>query len=73
MNVAVGGTVYFSDGFTNSPYAKPWLNSSPTAAKDFWDARANWLPTWDGEEAAMQVNYVRVEAVPETTYHYQHR
>ncbi|XP_033115164.1 beta-1,3-glucan-binding protein-like isoform X2 [Anneissia japonica] len=65
MNVAVGGTAYFSDSFTNSPYPKPWLNNSPTAAKDFWLGKNNWYPTWNpdtnnGEDAAMQVNYVKV-------------
>ncbi|XP_070564349.1 beta-1,3-glucan-binding protein-like isoform X2 [Ptychodera flava] len=62
MNVAVGGTNYFSDDFTNLPYSKPWSNQSPTAALDFWNARNQWYPTWNGEDAALQVNYVRVWA-----------
>ncbi|XP_033115117.1 beta-1,3-glucan-binding protein-like [Anneissia japonica] len=60
MNVAVGGTAYFSDSFTNSPDPKPWLNNSPTAAKDFWLGKNSWYPTWKGEDAAMQVDYVKV-------------
>ncbi|PIK59610.1 putative beta-1,3-glucan-binding protein [Apostichopus japonicus] len=68
MNVAVGGTGYFSDSFTNTPKAKPWLNTSPTAAKDFYDAKADWYPTWNpdtnnGEDAAMKVRSVRVYTV----------
>jgi len=67
MNVAVGGTNYFSDDYENQPYKKPWLNTSPTAATDFWNAKDDWYPTWNpfvnnGEDAAMQVNYVRVWA-----------
>ncbi|KAJ8019722.1 Beta-1,3-glucan-binding protein [Holothuria leucospilota] len=67
LNVAVGGTGYFSDTFTNSPHPKPWLNTSPTAAKDFWNARDIWYPTWNpdtnnGEDAAMKVRSVRVWA-----------
>ncbi|XP_013408261.1 beta-1,3-glucan-binding protein [Lingula anatina] len=61
MNVAVGGTNgFFSDGWTNGVSPKPWRNTSPTATRDFWQAKDAWYPTWVGEEAAMQVNYVRV-------------
>ncbi|KAL0840437.1 hypothetical protein ABMA28_015691 [Loxostege sticticalis] len=68
MNVAVGGVSgYFPDGVTN-PTPKPWLNGSPTAATDFWNGRKDWLPTWkldvnDGEDASLQVDYVRVWAL----------
>ncbi|CAH1802561.1 unnamed protein product [Owenia fusiformis] len=61
MNVAVGGTNgFFSDDLINSPYPKPWLNTSPTGPRDFWLAKDDWYPTWQGEDAAMQVDYVRV-------------
>ncbi|XP_022087863.1 beta-1,3-glucan-binding protein-like isoform X2 [Acanthaster planci] len=68
LNVAVGGTNYFSDSLTNTPYAKPWLNSSPTALSDFWNAKDQWYPTWNpdvnnGEDAAMQIKSVRVWAI----------
>ncbi|XP_039748532.1 beta-1,3-glucan-binding protein-like isoform X3 [Pararge aegeria] len=68
INLAVGGTSgYFPDGVQN-PTPKPWLNSSPKAATDFWDAKEAWLPTWgldknDGKNAALQVDYVRVWAL----------
>ncbi|XP_045764638.1 beta-1,3-glucan-binding protein-like isoform X1 [Maniola jurtina] len=68
INLAVGGTSgYFPDGVQN-PTPKPWLNSSPKAATDFWDAREAWLPTWgldqnDGRNASLQVDYVRVWAL----------
>merc|ERR1711976_567202 len=61
MNVAVGGTNgFFPDRWTNRPYPKPWRNDSPQAFLDFWRAKGNWQPTWNGEDAAMAVNYVRV-------------
>ncbi|XP_064620833.1 beta-1,3-glucan-binding protein-like [Lineus longissimus] len=60
MNVAVGGTNFFSDSFVNSPYPKPWRNDASNAMGDFWNAKNSWYPTWNGEDAAMQVNYVRV-------------
>ena len=68
MNVAVGGVGgFWPDSLTNGPYPKPWSDSSPTAFKDFWLAKNKWYPTWkadvnNGEDAAMQVDYVRVWA-----------
>jgi len=63
INLAVGGSNgFFPDTFTG-PYPKPWLNTSPNTFLDFWNGRNNWLPTWNGEEAALQVDYVRVYAV----------
>ncbi|KAJ8039645.1 Beta-1,3-glucan-binding protein [Holothuria leucospilota] len=68
INVAVGGTGYFSDDFTNRPYPKPWLNNSTHPIKDFYDAKCDWYPTWNahvdnGEDAALKVRSVRVWAV----------
>jgi beta-glucanase (GH16 family) len=65
MNLAVGGTNYFSDSFVNSPNPKPWHNTSPRAAADFWDHRHWWMPTWNlgTEQPNMQIDYVRVWAV----------
>ena len=61
MNVAVGGTnYYFGDDWTNGNGDKPWDNTSPNAPKDFWDGRDQWYSTWNGEDAAMQVDFVRV-------------
>lgn len=65
MNLATGGTNgYFPDGVQN-PHPKPWLNTSPRAAADFWSARGNWEPTWnrDGDDSHLQIDYVRVWAV----------
>ncbi len=43
-HVAVGGTNgWFQDGQSG----KPWLDGSPNAKLDFWNApRSTWLPTW---------------------------
>lgn len=61
MNLAVGGTNgFFPDDWTNAGYPKPWINESPTAFRDFWNARDLWLPTWDGDDTALKVNYIRV-------------
>ena len=43
LNVAVGGTNgWFEDGKSG----KPWVDKSTTAAKDFINAKDQWLPTW---------------------------
>ncbi|KAI8848447.1 concanavalin A-like lectin/glucanase domain-containing protein [Chytridium lagenaria] len=54
LNVAVGGTNgYFRSG-------TPWNNKSPTAAKEFWDARDGWGKTWKGEDTALKVHQVTI-------------
>lgn len=65
MNVAVGGSQgYFSDALINVP-PKPWRDMTERAMTDFWEARAQWLPTWDmqGSNSSMLVDYVRVWAL----------
>jgi len=64
LNVAVGGTAFFPDTFHNS-VGKPWNDKSEFASRDFWNAKSQWYPTWNpdtnnGEDAAMQVDYIRV-------------
>lgn len=66
MNLAVGGTGFFSDSFRNEGASKPWSNTSPNAARDFWNGRGGWLPTWNynrNDDADLQVDYVRVWAL----------
>nr|CAD7572158.1 unnamed protein product [Timema californicum] len=62
LNMAVGGNDFFPDN-SNNPSGKPWSNTSPTASSDFWNARAQWLSTWQGDDAHLQVDYVKVFAV----------
>lgn len=67
MNLAIGGTNgYFPDGGNESE--KPWSNSSPFAATDFWKGRDQWLPGWnlhktDAIDAALIIDSVRVWAL----------
>lgn len=66
INVAAGGVNYFPDDAEN-PIPKPWKNRSPTAMTDFWKGKSGWLPTWnldtnDGEDAALQVDSIKVWA-----------
>nr|CAD7408818.1 unnamed protein product [Timema poppensis] len=62
LNMAVGGNDFFPDN-SNNPSGKPWSNTSPTASSDFWNARDQWLSTWQGDDAHLQVDYVKVFAV----------
>lgn len=65
INLSVGGILNFPDN-TENPNGKPWKNTSPKAASDFWEGRDQWLPTWDLKnrtKTALQVDYVRVWSV----------
>ncbi|XP_055374290.1 beta-1,3-glucan-binding protein-like isoform X2 [Condylostylus longicornis] len=67
INLAIGGTSFFSDSGSN-PGGKPWKNKSPYAITEFWNGRNQWLPTWDlynnkNENPELQVDYVRVYAL----------
>ena len=53
LNLAVGGTNgYFPDG-----YGKPWSDGNPHAINAFWDAHAQWSPTWT---QPLAVDWVKV-------------
>ena len=55
LNVAVGGT---NGWFEDNVNGKPWLNGSPNAKKDFWQAKDQWYPTWKSPQ--MEVSRVRI-------------
>ncbi|TKA79672.1 hypothetical protein B0A49_04711 [Cryomyces minteri] len=58
LNVAVGSqNGWFLDGKGN----KPWLDRVPSAQSAFWNASAEWLPTWGkGNERGMTVKSVKM-------------
>jgi beta-glucanase (GH16 family) len=57
INLAVGGTNgYFPDGMG----AKPWSDNDPHSINSFYNNRGSWIPTWQGEGAALKVDYVKV-------------
>ncbi len=56
LNVAVGGTNgWFLDGVDG----KPWVDESPTAQKEFWDAKEQWYPTWQ-DNGQMRIQSVKM-------------
>lgn len=46
VNLAVGGS-YFPDAVGG----KPWVSTSTTSMRDFWDARDQWMPSWSNDPA----------------------
>lgn len=59
MNVAVGGN-FFPDNARNT-HRKPW-SQGPSAMTDFYKGKSDWYSTWHGDDAALQVDYVKVWA-----------
>jgi hypothetical protein len=57
LNVAVGGNFFP----TESVPERPW--GTAQTFLDFWKEVESWLPTWEGDDGALQVDYVRVYAV----------
>lgn len=47
---------YFPDG----QGGKPWSDQGQHAVNDFWNARNSWLPTWNGEAAALKIDSIKV-------------
>jgi len=61
FNLAVGGVNgYFPDGVGS----KPWSDTSSHAANDFYAAKTDWYATWNGEDSALQVDWVKVYQSP---------
>jgi len=60
FNLAVGGTnPYFPDGVGG----KPWNNADPHSVNAFYNGKGQWYPTWKGEDAALQIDYVKVYSI----------
>lgn len=60
VNVAVGGINGFFSDDANYGVTKPWNNCSPHAARDFWNARSQWEPTWNGDKTALVIDYIEM-------------
>lgn len=61
VNVAVGGTNgYMPDGVQNEGYEKPWKNNEGGSFEKFWSAKDKWYHTWKGDDAALQVDSIKM-------------
>ncbi len=56
LNVAVGST---NSWWTDGVQGKPWVDDSPTAKRDFWEARDQWYPTWK-DNGQMKVKSIKM-------------
>jgi hypothetical protein len=55
--VAVGGTNgYFPDG----QGGKPWSDKDGHSVNAFYNNKAAWYSSWKGEDAAMQIDSIKV-------------
>lgn len=64
LNLAVGGTnAYFPDGVGG----KPWTNADSHSVNAFWNAKGAWYNTWQGEDAALQIDWIKVWSFDDAT------
>ncbi|XP_059622331.1 beta-1,3-glucan-binding protein-like [Phlebotomus argentipes] len=62
LGVGVGGLSDFPENCRTGPdrHPKPWRNTDPRAEKNFYNDKKSWYPTWQGEEAGLQVDWVKI-------------
>lgn len=65
INLTVGGTHGYFPDFKNTQSTKPLIDTLPSAMKDFWTNRNQWLPTWNSykDDICLIVDSVRVWAI----------
>nr|UFP78247.1 beta-1,3-glucan recognition protein [Melanotus cribricollis] len=63
LGVGVGGIADFPDGYTSGNNQKPWVNGERNQVKKFFNTRNVWGGTWNGNKAALQIDYVKVTAL----------
>ncbi|KAK0181904.1 hypothetical protein PV327_000088 [Microctonus hyperodae] len=63
LGVGVGGMRVFPDETRSGYYEKPWKNVGAKAMLRFWQAKDQWLPSWqrgNKYKTSLKVDYVRV-------------
>lgn len=63
LGISAGGVRDFPDNCNNNGRLKPWINFEVKATAKFWQDRVHWLPTWNGEDATLRVDSVKVTAI----------
>lgn len=63
IGVGVGGNADFPDRSTSMQHPKPWENFDPKAELNFWLDKEDWLPTWNGHDSGLVIDYVKVWSV----------
>jgi len=64
LGVSVGGSTFFPEGCVNQAYPQPWSTSDPNPNRQFWSMKDFWIPTWKDDASALQIDYIRVYALP---------
>lgn len=63
LNLAVGGN-FFPNGCQNGNGDMPWTSGFvPGSMKSFWEARNDWMPTWNNlndDDIALKIDYIKV-------------
>ncbi|KAF5294928.1 hypothetical protein FQR65_LT10640 [Abscondita terminalis] len=63
LGVAVGGVTDFPDNVVSGNDPKPWSEQDRSYLKRFSEAKPIWSKTWDGDNSALQVDYVKARAM----------
>lgn len=63
LGIGVGGRSDFPDKSKSRGTLKPWKNSDPKQNLLFSNKRDQWQPSWEGDNSALKIEYVRVWAL----------
>ncbi|XP_055383696.1 uncharacterized protein LOC129613590 [Condylostylus longicornis] len=62
LGVSAGGISDFPESSMSGKREsdlKPWINTDAKNELNFWRAKNRWFSTWNGEDAALKIDYVR--------------
>lgn len=63
VGVGVGGINDFPDGYrSTSNIPKPWTNKEVKQMRKFFDAKNQWLTTWN-EHSQLKIDFVKIYAL----------
>ncbi|GLV46386.1 Gram-negative bacteria binding protein 1 [Carabus blaptoides fortunei] len=63
LGIGVGGLHDFPDNSRSRGMSKPWKNLAIKRNRQFFNQKAQWGPTWEGDNSALKIEYVRVWAL----------
>ncbi|KAL1123451.1 hypothetical protein AAG570_002531 [Ranatra chinensis] len=63
LGLFAGGMTDFPDSCKSGGQPKPWRNKAVKALANFWQAKEQWFGTWNNEDSALQIDYIKVIAL----------
>lgn len=60
FGIGVGGNSDFPDRSSTSGNKKPWKKTSAKPTLLFYKDKDNWFPTWESNQSAVKIDYVKV-------------